>query len=378
MFTMMFINNLLICILIELPAYLVYRSTEFGTGFSVISWLFGLLLTSLPVSGIAVMIGMVIILSLVKNPKKNQIVSAICLIFMCIAFVLVAFLVDRIYLVASGQVVYEAYGTAAGLVNEISRNFKFGRFYQLGIVEGDILYAILFAFMSLIWYAVLLFMHTMAYQSVITALRSPLSYGELSRDEVAGQMKERSLFAVLFIKEWNQFVRSKYYLLQCSIGLVLGIIIPVNFMIMGDMGLGSRPFLVPALISLFAGCANTCYCSMSMEGKRYWIMEAAPVPVRELEKAKLLLYTLLIIPIIIFSGIAMSRVFKMNGLWTVISLLLPIIYVAALALWSSCIGRRFADYSCEAESMALHRGMPFVLGYLPGIVIPLAFMMFLL
>lgn len=215
MFTMMFINNLLICILIELPAYLVYRSTEFGTGFSVASWLLGLLLTSLPVCGIAVMIGMVIILSLVKNPKKNQIVSAICLIFMCIAFVLVAFLVDRIYLVASSQVVYEADSTAAGLVNEISRNFKFGRFYQLGIVEGDILYAILFAFMSLIWYAVLLFMHTMAYQSVITALRSPLSYGELSHDEVAGQMKERSLFAVLFIKEWNQFVRSKYYLLQC-------------------------------------------------------------------------------------------------------------------------------------------------------------------
>lgn len=148
-------------------------------------------------------------------------------------------------------------------------------------------------------------------------------------------------------------------------------------MIMGDMGLGRRPFFVPALICFFAGCANTCYCSMSMEGKRYWIMEAAPVPVRELEKAKLLLYTLLIVPVIIFAGIAMSRAFKMNGLWTVISLLLPIIYAAALALWSSYIGRRFADYSCEAESMALHRGVPFIFGCILGIVIPIVLIILL-
>lgn len=371
MFAMMFINNLIICVLVELPAYLVYRESEAEGAFPVARWLIGLLLTSLPVCGIAVMIGMVIVLSLVKNPRKNQIVSAICLLFMGIALVLVAFLVDRIWIVASGQVIYEAKSTVTGLISEICKNFKFGRFYQLGIVEGDILYTILFVFMSMIWYAVLLFMHTMAYQSVITALRSPLSYGELSRDEIADRMKGRKLSTVLFIKEWNQFIRSKYYLLQSSIGIILGIVISANFLIMGDMGLRHRPFIVPALICFFAGCANTSYCSMSMEGKRYWIMETAPVPVGELRKAKVLLYIMLILPVIIFSGIAMSRAFGMNGSWTAISLVLPTMYAVVLAFWSSFIGTKFADYTCEAESMALHRGIPFIFGCLPGIIIPI-------
>ncbi len=370
-FTMMFMSNLLICILIELPCYIVYKGTAFGAGFTVIRWLIGLFLTSLPVCGIAVMVGMVIILSLVKNPKKNQIVSAICLFFLCIAFSLMAFLLDRVYLAISGQLVYEATGTAAvGFVNEISQNFKLGRFYQLGIVEGNGLYTFLFIIMSLIWYAVLLFMHCMAYQGVITALRSPLSYGELSHDEIVNRMKERKLFTVLFAKEWNQLIRSKYYLLQSSIGIILGLVIPINFLIMGNMGLSNRPLIVPSLICLFAGCANTSYCSMSMEGKRYWIMESAPAPLKELKKAKILLYILLIVPIILFSAITMSRAFEMNGLWTAISLVIPIIYAAILALWGSFIGTKFADYSCETESMALHRGIPFILGYLPGIVIP--------
>lgn len=369
-FSMMFINNLLICILIELPSFLVYKGTTFGTGFTVVRWLIGLFLTSLPVCGIAVMVGMVIILCLVQNPRKNQIISAICLFFLFIAFALMAFLADRVYLAVSGQLVYEATSTAAGFVNEISQNFKLGRFYQLGVVEGNILYSFLFVLMSLIWYAVLLFMHCMAYQGVITALRSPLSYGELSHDEIANRMKERTLFTVLFVKEWNQFIRSKYYLLQCSIGIILGIVIPVNFLIMGNMGLSNSPFIVPALICLFAGCANTSYCSMSMEGKRYWIMETAPAPLKELAKAKILLYVLLILPIILFSAITMSRVFEMNGLWTAVSLIIPIAYAAILALWGSFIGTKFADYSCEAESMALHRGIPFILGYLPGIIIP--------
>ena len=146
MFIMMFLSNLLICILMELPTYLVYRSTEFGAGFGIGRWILGLLLTSLPFGGIAVAVGMFIILSLVSSPKKNQIVSFICLFFLCIACILGILVVDRIYLVASGQVVYEAGNAATGFLKEITRNFKFGRFYQLGIVEGEGAYIFLFSF----------------------------------------------------------------------------------------------------------------------------------------------------------------------------------------------------------------------------------------
>lgn len=371
MFIMMFLSNLLICILMELPTYLVYRSTEFGAGFGIGRWILGLLLTSLPFGGIAVAVGMFIILSLVSSPKKNQIVSFICLFFLCIACILGILVVDRIYLVASGQVVYEAGNAATGFLKEITRNFKFGRFYQLGIVEGEGAYIFLFSFLSIIWYVVFLFIHTIAYQGTITALRSPLSYSESSREDIAKQLKEKRLFAVLVQKEWNQFIRSKYYLLQCAIGLILGIIVPVNFLIMGNMGLEKTTFIVPALICFFIGCSNTTYCSMSMEGKRHWIMESSPVFMQELKKAKILLHIILVFPIIIFAGISMGAAFRMSISGVVSSMMISILYAVLLAIWGNYLGERFADYSRESESMVLHRGIPFVFGYLPGILLPI-------
>ena len=100
-------------------------------------------------------------------------------------------------------------------------------------------------------------------------------------------------------------------------------------------------------------------------------MESSPVFMQELKKAKILLYLMLVLPITVFAGISMGVAFRMSISGVVSSMMISILYTVLLAIWGNYLGERFADYSRESESMALHRGIPFVFGYLPGIVLPI-------
>lgn len=371
MFVIMYIQNLLCCILIELPIYMVYRNEVNNETLSLGLWVLGLLITSLPFCGIAVMVGMFIILCLVNQPKKNQIVAGIALFFVAIVIILAVVMADRIYLVATGKVVYEGEAIARGLVEEICRNFKFGRFYQLGIVEGKVAYTILFTLMSVIWYVVLLFMHTLAYQSVVTELRSPIIYKEVSGEEIVKRMKQHKTFTVMLKKEKEQFSRSENYMLQCAIGIILGLVVPLNFMFIGVDGLNDVKQLIPALICLFIGISNTTYCAMSMEGKRHWIIETSPLQEAILTSAKVIFNLLLTIPMSMISGITFGIAFHLDILKILLYITIGIIYAVCNGLWGNLIGVKFADYSFETESMIMHRGAPFMLGYLPGVIIPI-------
>lgn len=100
-------------------------------------------------------------------------------------------------------------------------------------------------------------------------------------------------------------------------------------------------------------------------------MESSPVFMQELKKTKILLYIILVFPIIIFAGISMGAAFRMSISGVASSMMISVLYAVLLAIWGNYLGERFADYSRESESMVLHRGIPFVFGYLPGIVLPI-------
>ena len=67
----------------------------------------------------------------------------------------------------------------------------------------------------------------------------------------------------------------------------------------------------------------------------------------------------------------MGAAFRMSISGVVSSMMISILYAVLLAIWGNYLGERFADYSRESESMVLHRGIPFVFGYLPGILLPI-------
>ena len=374
LFIIVYIKNLLYCIMIEVPFYIVYHQCVSG-GCNFGPWLIGLLFTSLPVCGIATLVGMVIILSIVHSPKKNQIMSVISLVFVFTAIIILIAIADTIYLTVTGGSIFE--NMASLIISNLTSNLKFARFYQLGIVEGQITYTFLFVFMSIIWYAVLLFMHTMAYQTSITALRSPISYGEKDTNDILSLMKENGTQIAMVKKEISQFLGSKSYLMHSMIGIILGIVLPINFLVVGVDEFDTYIAKIPFLICTLVGVSCTTYCALSIEGRRYWIMEASPANLWELNKAKIFVNLIFTLPMAILSGTLFSVAFYTSVLQTLLNILLPASYAFVSAYYGIIINAKFVDYSCESEEMVMNRGTTFLLGYLPVILLPLIFTMIL-
>ena len=358
MFSIMYAKNLAYCILTELPCLLVYIQTEY---INIPVWIIGLLLSSLMINGMAVLVGIVIILGLANSPKKNQIISGISLVLVASVIALVIMLADRIYLVTTG-----AGGFDVSIVGEITHYFRLARFYQMGIVEGEITNILLYIFMSLIWYGVFLFLHTMAYQTVITELRSPVVYGEM--EGVKETFKEPN--KALLKKEINQFLRSRSYLINASIGVILGILLPINFIILGTENLGMLKWAVPVIICVCVGLSCTSYCSMSMEGKRHWIMETIPMDVNSVIKSKVQINLFLTVPMSVISAVLFAIAFKANLIQLALYVIVPVLYSLLTAFIGIRLDIKYGSFKSESEDIVLRQGKPFLFGYVAFVVLP--------
>lgn len=366
MFIILYVRNLLLCLMIEAPFAIVYtQKVAVGPGFWGI-WVFGALITCLPLSGIALMVGMFITLCLVHSPRKNQIMSGISMCFIVGIIAVAFYLIDRIYLVSTGAVIIDGESIANALMHEILLNSRFGRFYQYGIVQQDPFYAILFTFMSVLWFVVLLFMHTMAYQTVVTALRSPVVYGSYELSE----LKEMEPRKAIMKKEREQFLRSKSQLIYSSVGIFIGLIIPINFLIIGTTSFASFAPIIPAIICALAGFSSISYCSISMEGKRHWILESAPIDFKDLLKYKCQVDLMLKLPFSVISGILFSIAFKTSFSMSLLNIVIPVIYSILTAVWGIIVDRKYASYTNESEEIVMRQGSSFLLAYLPSIIIP--------
>ena len=376
MFVRMYIKNLLYTILIQVPFLLGYIS--YGGSISMIKWVIGLLFTSLPICGIATLIGMVILLSLARNNHKNLIMSILTILSMIVAIIILIVVIDRIYLISTHQVHFDASVVSQSIIQELSKNLKFARFYQYGIVQNDIGYLLLFIFMSVIWYGVLLFMHTMAYQTVITALHAPNSHGIKTKQEVLNKMHMRSPYRTLIHKELSQLLGSKAYLTHISLGMILALILPINFMIIGTDHFLQYKNMIPILLCILIGISNISYCSLSFESKRYWIVSSAPIDHKLVIKSKGLVNILFILPIMIISSICFSIAFKCSIDMMIINIIISILYTILITLYGLYINSIYRNYYSETESIILHLSQNYILGYLPGILLPLIILIILL
>ena len=368
-FLMIYIKNLIYTLLIELPFLLSYLRYSEGN-INPARWLTGLFMTSLPICGIASLVGIFIILSLAHSEKKNQIISVISIIAMTAACILLAYVMDRIYLYASGRIVADAGNTADLIMNELTKNLKFARFYQKGCIEGDLGNFILFIFISSIWYIVLLFMHTMAYRTTITALRSPIHYGKRDSDRIISMMHEENIKKSLFKKELSQILASKSYLMHIMLGIIPIIVLSFNMLIIANEEIKQYSILIPAIISFFVGLSNISYCEISMEGRQYWIIGSMSGFKKMLKESKIVVNLLFIIPMIVISGVTLSLALHCSILSLLLNTFIPLIYAILLTYTSISIDYRAADCGCESEEAVLNNGISYISGYLPGVIIP--------
>lgn len=153
-------------------------------------------------------------------------------------------------------------------------------------------YALLFSGVSLISVLLITMAVILTYKKMNTLILSRITN---SNYKIKSEYKKKNLFGVLYFKEVKRLFSCSVYAMNNLTGSVMALIGAIVMAILinsVDLGISFGSELVVffvAFISFTAMTAPTTNCSISIEGQSFWVIKTAPVPMRMLFNAKILL-----------------------------------------------------------------------------------------
>ncbi len=87
-----------------------------------------------------------------------------------------------------------------------------------------------------------------------------------------------------------------------------------------DLSNVSASLVVPVLVYFFTGMVPSTACSMSFEGKNYWIIQTLPVKMMDVLKGKMLFNIFLFLPVGLFATVMSCISLKANFVEVIVAL----------------------------------------------------------
>ena len=234
--------------------------------------------------------------------------------------------------------------------------------YQMGLAaEGNLLSFLLFAGMVLAVFALVYFVLSLSFFSLTTKKR-----GKTARQfqKTASAYRSGTQRGALLHKELRYFKSSATYMLNCGLGIIFLLAAAVFLFLKA----GWIKSLLPQLTQYLPGisewiplmaCGAICFListiditspSISLEGKRLWILQSMPIPAWDILWAKVLLHLLVALPPALLCTIAVSVVLSLDALTFIFVLICTTLFVLFCAVSGLLINlkRPVLNWSSEA------------------------------
>lgn len=185
--------------------------------------------------------------------------------------------------------------------------------------------------------------------------------------------KTRGLLKTLLQKEFKTLVATPVYLTNVVIGPVMSVavIIFTAYMLRYQIGPATgeavnATYVISAnivcAITLFvSGIAPASGCSISMEGKRFWIIKSLPIDAKKYIRSKLLFSYLLMGPVMIIVSVVASIIIQANWLDFICIILVPQIAAMLYSLIGLLLNLKFYNLEWDNPTQAVKQGANVVL-----------------
>jgi len=198
------------------------------------------------------------------------------------------------------------------------------------------------------------------------------------------KVKAGSPRRALFLREWNLYSSSPNYVLNSSFGVVfilgIGIFAIIKASLIRDAILQLQAFLpnasgcaIAAVLVMITDCMNDITApSISMEGKRIYLLRALPVAPMNIFLSKIALHLVVVLPALLFTTVAFSVILGADIFGAI---MIPIACIA-FTLFNACFGlclnliRPILDW--KDETMAVKTGLSVFLSIFGTIMMTLA------
>ncbi len=189
-------------------------------------------------------------------------------------------------------------------------------------------------------------------------------------------------FRRLFKKELNFYASTPAYIVNTCIGSVMILVSGIIIAITGADGIGKmfgivvEPDIIGVILALvFCFSASTVYitaCSISLEGKNFWIIKTMPVSENAVFLSKILLNILFVSPFVLVSSTIATISLGISFKYFLVMTFAPIILNIALSVGGLLINLWLPKLDWEEETQVVKQGLSslvtMILGMLVSIV----------
>lgn len=237
---------------------------------------------------------------------------------------------------------FSGYNAAEGgnMFSAITKLYFVYAIAEAGMKNG--LYVLLFAVINAGAFAAVTVAVCFTYKKINTLVTSKRTLKNFRLKEYAG----KSLFSALLTREAKRLFTCPIYVINSVIGVVMSVAFGVLYMIL--MIIFSRNGLdlsvtenftifVPAVFSFVFFMAPATACSVSLEGKTFWIIRTMPVDMKSVFNAKLLLSYI----IYSITAVVSSLIVTLPLGYSAVTVLLVTFNALTAALFSSNLGLLF-------------------------------------
>lgn len=348
-FLTMYITDLAVSLLVMIPGLAVCgASSQTGAMFWVYGVLGTLFLPLFPIT-IATALGAAIT-AVSSRMRRKSLVSSALTVLLAVAAVVASTAISA----GAGSMTEEALKDLASAVSaQIGRIYPPAAWFGGSLAGEGGLGFLLFLAGTLALFALTVFVLQRNFGSICSALNATSAKNNYKLEALKASSPVRAMFR----REFRRYFASSIYVSNTMIGYILMVAASAALLIAGpetvDTALGIPGVTERALPFVLAVMAALCpmsSCSISMEGKQWWITQSLPVSPRDVFKSKILVNLAVAAPAWLISTalclLAVRPAF-LDGLWIA---LIPAAYILFSAVAGITINLALPVMNWENET----------------------------
>lgn len=189
---------------------------------------------------------------------------------------------------------------AGQLSGALQAAFPPGAWFARAVAEGEWGLYLRLALLSLAVLALVILGLGSRFQKICERLNARAA----RKNYVLAGQRRSSVRSALFKRELRRYLTSPLYILNTLSGGAMGVLLSLALLISGqrlaaaEMGLSMEHFalLAPLMLAFMLSISPTTACTISLEGKSFWLAGSLPVEAKEIYGAKLKLHMCFALP----------------------------------------------------------------------------------
>ena len=353
--------------LMYIPAVIMYFLIA---GFNIIAFLasivvllFGPLLITSLCSLVAYIVG-----SIVSHFKNKNTISTVLYVIFTIVLILGIYAINFTMPHTEDEAIMQAY--AEKLFTVFTSIYPVSKIV-VPAVGGNLLYLLLYVAIMVVPY--ILFVLIIGRRYVYINTHAKDSYKKSNYDiSKEKKTKSRGLLKTLLQKEFKTLLATPVYLTNVVIGPVMSVavvifssyifmykIAAVDEAVANSIAIGAN--VICAVSLLVSGIAPASACSISMEGKKFWIIKSLPIDAKKYIRSKLLFSYLIMGPVMIIASVVACIIIKANWIDFICILLVPQVAALLYSLIGLLLNLKFYNLEWDNPTQAVKQGANIVL-----------------